>query len=231
MKLERQLNIDNIPYHVVEDRVMLDIDSPGRAQFVIDAGDKPVKERQVVSFTLGYASQDTMRRLFLGYVETVNTIDRRQQLFCRELSAVLYAPLRLDLRHVTMRDVADAIAAKTGLNFAIGDGAYSTKKVANFYNLGNGYQAMQSMARVFGIKNYIWQQQGHGVIYAGSWDDSRWADKAAELPGNLLTDHLSNNSARLVAIPALRPGVKLNGNIVTQVDFSGNQMAVTWKKP
>jgi hypothetical protein len=230
MKLERQLNIDNVPYQVINDRVVLDIDSPGRAQFLIDAGDKPVKEKQVVSFTLGYATQDTMRRLFFGYVETVNTIDRRQQLFCRELSAVLNTPLRLDLRHVTMRDVIDAIQSKTGLDFAVGEGAYSSKKVANFYSIGNGYQAMQSMARVFGIKRYIWQQQGHGVIYAGSWDDSRWADKAAELPSNLLSEHLSNNSARLVAVPALRPGPKLNGNIVSQVDFSGNSMVIVWKE-
>jgi len=230
MKLERQLNIDNVPYHVIDDRVVLDIDSPGRAQFLIDAGDKPVTARQVVSFTLGYARQDTMRRLFYGYVETVNTIDRRQQLFCRELSAVLYAPLPLDLRHVTMREVIDAIQSKTGLDFAVGEGAYSRKKVANFYNLGNGYQAMQSMVRVFGIERYIWQQQGHGVIYAGSWDDSRWADKAADLPGNLLSEHLSNNSARLVAVPSLRPGTQLNGNIVSQVDFSGNGMVIAWKK-
>jgi hypothetical protein len=231
MKLDRQLNINNTPYHVIEDRVLLDLDSPGRAQFLIDAGDKPVAAKQVVSFTLGYAKHDTMQRVFLGFVESVNTVDKRQKLFCRELSAVLYAPLRLDLRHVTMQEVITDIHTKTGLTFSVGDGAYSSKKVANFYNLGNGYQAMQSMARVFGITDYIWQQQGHGVIYAGSWQDSRWADLPIDVPAEMFTEHLSNNSAKLVAIPALRPGVKLNGNIVTKVDFSGNQMVVTWKKP
>ncbi|MEE7625429.1 hypothetical protein V3O24_04585 [Methylobacter sp. Wu8] len=231
MKLDRQLNINNTPYRVIEDRVLLDLDSPGRAQFLIDAGDKPVAAKQVVSFTLGYAKRDTMQRLFLGFVESVNTLDKRQKLFCRELSAVLYAPLRLDLRHVTMQEVIADIHSKTGLTFSVGDGAYSRKKVANFYNLGNGYQAMQSMGRVFGIANYFWQQQGHGVIYAGSWQDSRWADLPIELEGGMFTEHLSNNSAKLVAIPALRPGVKLNGNIVTKVDFSDNQMGVTWKRP
>jgi hypothetical protein len=231
MKLDRQLNINNTPYHVIEDRVLLDLDAPGRAQFLIDAGDKPVAAKQVVSFTLGYAKHDTMQRVFLGFVESVNTVDKRQKLFCRELSAVLYAPLRLDLRHVTMQEVIADIHTKTGLTFSVGDGAYSSKKVANFYNLGNGYQAMQSMGRVFGIDKYFWQQQGHGVIYAGSWQDSRWADLPIELGGEMFTEHLSNNSAKLVAIPALRPGVKLNGNIVTKVDFSGNQMVVTWKKP
>jgi hypothetical protein len=172
-----------------------------------------------------------MQRLFLGFVESVNTVDKRQKLFCRELSAALFAPLRLDLRHVTMHEVITEINIKTGLTFAVGDGAYSSKKVANFYNLGNGYQAMQSMARVFGITDYIWQQQGHGVIYAGSWRDSRYADKPIPVDSTLFTEHLSNNSAKLVAIPALRPGVMMNGNIVTKVDFSGNQMVVTWKKP
>ncbi|MFZ2406157.1 MAG: hypothetical protein WAW41_13545, partial [Methylobacter sp.] len=230
-KLDRQLNINNAPYNVIEDRVLLDLDAPGRAQFVIDAGDKPVEAKQIVSFTLGYAKHDTMQRVFLGYIESVNTMDRRQKLFCRELSAVLYAPLRLDFRHVTMQEVIGEIHTKTGLTFAVGEGEYSSKKVANFYNLGNGYQAMQSMSRVFAITDYFWQQQGHGTIYAGSWQDSRWADLPVELGGEMFTEHLANNSARMVAVPALRPGVKLNGNIVTKVDFSGNQMVVTWKKP
>jgi len=231
MKLDRQLNINNTPYHVIEDRVVLDIDSPGRAQFLIDAADQPVAAKQIVSFTLGYAKHDTMQRVFLGFIEAVNTIDRRQKLFCREFAATLFAPLPLDLRHVTMPEVIAEIHNRTGLTFAVGDGDYSRKKVANFYNLGNGYQAMQSMARVFGIKDYLWQQQGHGTIYAGSWRDSRWADLPIDVPAEMFTDHLSNNSAKLVSIPALRPGVKLNGNIVTQVDFSGNQMVVTWTKP
>lgn len=231
MKLDRQLNINNAPFHVIEDRVVLDLNSPGRAQFLIDAADTPVEAKQIVSFTLGYAKHDTMQRVFLGFIETVNTVDRRQKLFCRELSATLFAPLPLDLRHVTLQEVIAEIHNKTGLTFAVGDGAYSTKKVANFYNLGNGYQAMQSMQRVFGITDYFWQQQGHGVIYAGSWHDSRWSDLPLALPANMFTEHLSNNSAKLVSIPALRPGVLMNGNIVTQVDFSGNQMTVTWKKP
>ena len=231
MKLNRQLNINNVAYNVVEDRVLLDLDSPGRAQFLIDAGDKPVAEKQIVSFTLGYAKHDTMQRVFFGFIEAVNTLDRRQKLFCRELSAALFAPLRLDLRHVTMHEVITEIHNKTGLTFAVGEGAYSSKKVANFYNLGNGYQSMQSMPRVFGIEKYFWQQQGHGVIYAGSWQDSRYADKPIPVDATLFTEHLSNNSAKLVAIPALRPGVMMNGNIVTKVDFSGNQMVVTWKKP
>lgn len=231
MKLDRQLNIGNTPYPVIDDRVLLDLASPGRAQFSIDAGDKPVEAKQVVSFTLGYAKHDTMQRVFLGYIETVNTVDRRQKLFCRELSATLYAPLRLDLRHVTMHEVIAEIHNRTALTFAVGDGEYSNKKVANFYNLGNGYQAMQSMQRVFNIEKYVWQQQGHGVIYAGSWQDSRWADLPIEVPAEMFTEHLSNNSAKLVAIPALRPGVMMNGNIVTKIDFSGNGMEVTWKKP
>lgn len=169
MRLSRQLNINNVSYPVIEDRILLDLDSPGRAQFLIDAGDKPITAKQIVSFSFGYGINDTMQRFFLGFIDTVNTVDRRQQLFCRELSATLFAPLALDLRHVTMLEVITEIHKKTGLTFSIGNGDYSMTKVANFYNLGNGYQAMQSMERVFKIPNYLWQQQGDGVIYAGSW--------------------------------------------------------------
>ncbi|UOA08622.1 hypothetical protein [Methylobacter sp. S3L5C] len=229
MRLSRQLNINNVSYPVIEDRILLDLDSPGRAQFLIDAGDKPITAKQIVSFSFGYGINDTMQRFFLGFIDTVNTVDRRQQLFCRELSATLFAPLALDLRHVTMLEVITEIHKKTGLTFSIGNGDYSMTKVANFYNLGNGYQAMQSMERVFKIPNYLWQQQGDGVIYAGSWDDSRYADKPMTLSTDFFTEHLSN-SAKLAAIPVLRPGVSLNGNIISQIDFSSNHMGLKWKQ-
>src|SRR5664279_2718847 len=100
MKLNRQLNINNGAYQVIEERVILDLDSPGRAQFLIDAGDKPISAKQIVSFSLGYGGQGDMQRLFFGFIDQVNTVDRRQQLFCRELSATLFAPV--SYTHLTL---------------------------------------------------------------------------------------------------------------------------------
>lgn len=230
MKLNRHLYINNTRFHVIEERVKLDLTTPGRAMFLCDSAGSAVQPKQIVSFSIGYSQHDTMQRLFLGFVETVNNVDRRQRIFCRELSAALYSPLRLDLRHVTMQEVIAEIKTKTGQSFSVGAGSYSSTKVANFFSLGNGYQAMQHLEQVFQIPNYIWQQQGHGVIYAGSWDDSRWASKPITLPAQIFNQHLANNSAKLAAIPALRPGVLMNGNIITQLEFTNNQMTLLWKK-
>jgi len=42
------------------------------------------------------------------------------------------------------------------------------------------------------------------------------------------TEQLSSNSASIAAIPALRPGVMLNGNRIKTLEFSGNLMNVSW---
>lgn len=230
MKLLTELQVDNQPYPLIEEQVILDYSTPGRAQFLFDAGGAEVKPHQIVSLCVGYSRHAAMQRLFLGYVETVNAIDKRVKIFCRELSAVLNLPLPLDLRHVTMAEVLQVIGQKTGLQFAPGAGAYTSTKIANFYNLGNGYQALDLMARLFKIDDYFWQQQGEGIVYAGSWADSRWASRAVEIEASMFDEQLSH-SARLAAVPALRPGVKLNGRLVSQVQFSGNRMDIQWKKP
>lgn len=228
MKLISALHVNNVLYPLIEESIQLDLSTPGRAQFVIDAKGAAIAPLQVVSFALGYLQEDTMSRLFFGYVETVTTIDKRTRLFCREFSAALNRPLPLSLRHVNMLEVLTAIAAKTGLNFNAGAGAYNAVKIANFYNLGNGYLALDSLAKIFNIPEYCWQQQGNGVVYAGSWQDSRWSSRAIRLDPALFYDQRSN-SATVVAIPALRPGVKLNDKIIKHLKFSGNHMDIEWK--
>lgn len=228
MKLLQALHINNTLYPVVEEAIQLDLSTPGRAQFVIDTNGQAIQPKQVVSFSLGYVQHDTMSRLFLGYVEKVTTIDKRCRVFCREFSAALNNPLPLALRHVTMVDVLTAISEKTGLNFNAGEGPYHAVKIANFYNMGSGYAALDSLAGVFNIPDYFWQQQGNGVVYAGSWQDSRWSSRSVTLDEALFYDHRSH-SATVVAIQALRPGVKLNGKVIKHVAFAGNHMDIEWK--
>jgi len=228
MKLNRELLVDNKPYPVIDEWVVLSLSTPGRAQFTVDANDQPIKPRQLVAFQIGYTQQKTMSRLFFGYVESVTDIDRRQRLFCRELSAVLNNPLPLNLRHVKLTSVLAEITRLTGLKFSVPDMPYASTHVANFYNLGNGYQALDRIQSVFSIDDYFWQQQGHGVIYVGSWTDSRWSSRAADISPRLF-DQQTNETARVAAIPMLRPGVALNGHRVVDLQFKDNHMEVSWK--
>ena len=205
MKLDRVFMVDNKPYPVIDERVILSLSTPGRAQFTIDANEKLVEPRQLVAFQIGYTQQDNMSRLFLGYVDTVTTIDRRQILFCREFSSVLEKLLPLGLRHVNLKEVLAEITRLTGLKFSVPDLPYANRYVANFYNLGNGYHAMDSIQSVFSIDDYFWQQQGHGVIYVGSWADSRWTDRPAKVPPRMFDQH-GRESARVAAISDVETG-------------------------
>jgi hypothetical protein len=128
-----------------------------------------------------------------------------------------------------MRDVLKEISRITALSFSIPEADYADLQVANFYNIGTGYQAMDLIGRVFNVPDYIWQQQGNGVVFAGSWAQSRWADLGDVVVQDSLFDrHSANESARIAAIPQLRPGVVLNGHRLSRIEFQGNHMVVSW---
>lgn len=230
MKLARTLTITDKTYPLIEERVLLELNGSGRAQFMIDAGGAAIPRFSAIALDIGYTQHDAMSRLFLGYVDQVVKVDaKRVRLFCRELSAILQARLPMELRHPTLVDVLKSVHGATYLNFSIPEKKYSTTKVPHFKNLGNGYQAIDTIGRVFAIDDYIWQQQGNGVVYAGSWADSRWPDRAVEFPESMFKAHLSSQSAEISAVPELRPGAVVNGKRVLKVEFAGNFMALTWK--
>lgn len=78
--------------------------------------------------------------------------------FCRELAAVLANPLPLNLRHVDLHAVLAEVSEQTGLRFRVPDRPYISVKAPFFYNLATGYQAMDSLARVFGILDFTWRR-------------------------------------------------------------------------
>ncbi len=231
MRLNRQLQIGGERYQMSEQRVVLDLHSPGRARFaVVNEGKTPLP-RQIVRFDLGYSHQTAMHRWFTGFVEEVVPVNKsRSRLFCRQLAAGLAGPLPMNLRHVSLHDVLADISRMTGLSFSVPAAGYSDRKVPNFYNLGTGYQAMDLIGRVFQIPDFIWQQQGRGVIYVGSWADSRWAKLAPLTVADQLFDgHSENASARLPAVPQLRPGMVINGQRLTRIEFEDSHMVVSWR--
>lgn len=229
MRLVRQLQVAGNSHHIIDERVKLDLTAPGRAIFTVITPEK-LRAGQLVVFEMGYAGRE-LQRWFIGYtMKVVPQGKDRAKLFCRELDAALKSKLPLYLRHVTLRDVLTTINAEAGLNFATPDAPYAKRQVANFYNLGTGYQTMNMLGRVFKIPDYIWQQQGNGVIYAGSWADSRWGQvKNIVLPDEMFDEVQANNQARLPAMPQLRPGMRLNGNRLTEITFQGNHMELIWK--
>ena len=235
MKLNRVLSINGVAKQLVEERAVLNLSSPGMAQFTLTKTKDDetladvVAKGDLVTLDIGYAKAVANQRLFIGWVNKVQPMDyKRVKILCTELAGALRFNVPLDLRHVTLRDVLAEINKLTGLNFSAPDADYAKRKVANFFNTGSGYQALESIGRVFEIDDYMWQQQG-GIIYVGSWADSRWA--AVDdmiLPEKLFEGHSANEVSTLAAIPALRPGVRINGRLVSRLDFSKNKMTLNW---
>ena len=227
MKLHKELAINGVPYVLVKNEVRLDAKSPGRATFTIQA---PAPVKGLVTLDIGY-NGNTLQRHFIGYVERCTSSNAIEQvLFCRELAAILANPLPLNLRHADLSTVLTEINQKTGLSFRVPDKAYAKVKAPFFYNLAAGYQAMDSLPRVFGITDFMWQQQGDGEVFVGSWADSFFGTRSPlQLPVDLFNDYQNNQSAMIAALPGLRPGASINqGERITQVTLSGNQMAIRW---
>ena len=228
MKLHKVLTIAGKPYPLVSDEVRLDLRSPGRATFTVKA---EAAVRGLVMLDLGY-NESALQRHFIGHVERSTAANSQQQvLFCRELTSVLALPLPMNLRHVDLHQVLAEISARTGLRFRVPDQAYAKVKAPFFYSLAAGYQAMDSLARVFDIPDFIWQQQGDGEVFVGCWADGYWGARAPlQLPVELFDGYQGNQSATVAALPGLRPGASINqGERVTAVTFAGTQMAIRWK--
>ncbi len=226
MKIIKTLTVDHKPYGLVTDDVRIELCSPGRSIFVV-LSDHTLSG--IVALKIGWSDSETYS-WFIGYIENSVTIDQQQQkLFCRELTATLNRPISLGLRHVSVKDVLTELSELTSINYATPKANYIYQQSPYFYHIGGGYQAMDAIGRVYGIKQYIWQQQGDGSVYVGSWQDSRWADKPVQIPDNLFTQHMSTNSASLPMTPALRPGVRFNRGIVDAVQLSAESMVISWK--
>lgn len=228
MKLDKLLTIGQKAYTLADDEVVLEANSAGRASLTIDTEGDEIKPFTAMSLDIGYSQHGHASRFFVGYIESVNPRDRRSSLlFCRELPGVLAKPLPLSLRHPTMRDVLTAMHEKTGLNFAVPSSDYATAKIPHFQNIGSGYHALEHVGKAFKVGDFFWQQQADGVIFCGSWDDSPWPDREVELPDEWFTDQYAK-TAKIPALPSLRPGAILNGQRVKLVTLMGNFMGVEW---
>ncbi|WP_100633120.1 hypothetical protein [Pseudomonas qingdaonensis] len=228
LKLHKVLAINGEPIALVKEDVRLELRSPGRASFTVQAS-APLKG--LVTLDIGY-NDSTLQRHFIGYVERCTPANSLQQvLFCRELAAILANPLPLNLRHGDLRGVLEEVSKQTGLKFRVPDKPYTRVKAPFFYSLATGYQAMDSLARVFSIDDLVWQQQGNGEVFVGSWADSFFGARAPlQLPTELFEGYQDNQSALVAALPGMRPGATINqGERVTSVTLAGTQMALKWK--
>ncbi|MBI9080464.1 MAG: hypothetical protein JEY79_12075 [Pseudodesulfovibrio sp.] len=228
MKLRKTFYINDEQVKLVNEDVRLSLYSPGRAVFQVQHT-KPLSGH--VRLEVGYSTQDKDQVYFIGVIRDSQTVDNGQQrLRCRELTSVLYTRLPAALRHPTLQDVVQWYTDRTGLTFVVPDKAYAERRVPNFYTLGNGFHGLNSLGAIFGIENYIWQQQGDGSVFVGSWNDSRWATRPVVIPEEQFTKVTATGAKKAAVMPQLRPGAFLNEQYLVNVQLTGHEMVTTCEK-
>lgn len=224
MKLHKHLTIAGKPVALIQEDIRLQLKTPGRASFAIT---ETAAVSGIVIFSMGYA-RNALQQYFVGYIESSVPVNNEQQtIFCRELTAVLKQPWPVALQNISLQKFLETMASKTGLKFVTADNNYSTKTVSRIYSWANGYQLLDSLGELFNIDQFIWQQQGDGSVYVGSWSDSFWSDKPVTIATKFQMES-GLNKLTIGTLPRIRPGVLFNGNYVVEVQQKDNQMTITW---
>ena len=227
MKQHHQLTIAGQSYRLISRDIRRSLNTPARASFTV-AGKVP--ETGMVTYGFGFsggAGQIDYRPWFLGYMEKVTLDAQHSTLFCRDLAAALIHDLPLSLRNVTMVEVLAAITQQTGLPFMLPDAPYTQHKAAHFCSLGSGLLALHSMGNVFKIPQCQWQQLTNGKIYLGAAQHAPWHNKKVSLPTHLFSQQQANQSARIAPMPAIRPGISINGKPIQGVILQ-EDMIIKW---
>ena len=226
MKLVKRLFVGNKETPLESENIVLDLDSPGRAAFVVKS-QTPLKG--LVAFEMGYQNKPV--RYFLGFIERDQFQSQGyRRLFCRELAAALSYNTPLSQRHATVKTVLDEVAAQKGLDFVFPNQAYVETKIPHFFNTGTGYQLLDNLGRAAQIPDFVWQQQGNGQIFVGAFKDSFWFGKPIPIPDEFTEGAAAGKQFNMPAAPNVRPGALFSNKQITRVQFSDSNMAVTWKR-
>lgn len=216
MKLIKKLYINGEPVEFSDDDIRLFSMRSGKASFTVFSSE-PLTG--IVQFVLGYEGRKTYN-YFFGYItDSIKQNKDIQIIKCDELIGALKSYFPITLENVTLKEIIAYCAEETGLSFIVPDKAYSKTKVSQFYNIASGYNALDSLGEIFNIDDYVWYQQGDGKVFAGSWNDSYFANKELPIDSTLFDDFTSTNSAKIAVQPYLRPLVSLNGQRVNSVQM------------
>lgn len=210
--------------HVAEHHLSFSDESPARAKIVIKGEASP---NQLIAIELGWG--DSVHRCFTGFIERIApSVSGYSTLFCRELSAILYRPLNIALRHPTLHQILSNVTTKTGIQFVVPDKAYSQTQIPCYYSVGNGYYLLDNLGLAFNISSFYWQQMGNGQVFVGSWNDSRWASAPVYIPSKLLIPTSSPKKFKVPCMPQLKPSIVVNSAKLSAVSHTGTETELEW---
>lgn len=206
--------------------IVLKAKTPGTCQITVKQTDN-IKKFAKVTVDMGWGT--IIDRVFSGYVERIMHAENGFViLFCRELAAALNYKFNIMLRHPTLKQVLTELTKQSGIEFVIPEQAYAQTSIPCFYSDSTGYAVLDNIGRAFKINDFIWQQQGNGKVFVGSYSDSFWFDKNIEIPKQLLTGQQAARTATMPAAPMIRPNVTANGERISTIEFIETNMNISW---
>ncbi|WP_312156363.1 hypothetical protein [Lelliottia nimipressuralis] len=182
---------------------------------------------QLVRLDLGMG--DTTYRWFTGFVERCGPAENGyKRLFVRELVGALQMKCALSLQHPTLREVCDALGQITGLTITTPERDYAAARIPHFKSAGTGYLAVEGLGAAFSVPDFCWYQLPDGSVFVGSYADSRFAGMPVSLPEEYASSGAAGNSIQMGLVPAIRPGVVVNGQRITKVEATNSEMRLSW---
>lgn len=225
MKPVITLRIGEQVVSVADLHLMLELSACGRG-FITALTDSDCTG-QVVRLDMGY--NERVYRWFTGFVERSQPAENgTQRLFVREMVGIFERNWPLSKQHPTLRSITDALTASAGLAFSLPAAGYVDSPVPHFTHSGGGYQILNNLGRVFSVPDYVWFQYPDGTIYTGSYADCRFAASPVEIPDEFIKTAAAGNTWTLAGIPAIRPGVIVNGRRITTVRMENDTMTLGW---
>lgn len=216
--------VDGVNVSIKDHWVILQAATPGTCQIKVN---EKVNKLSQVAVDLGWGKM--IDRVFFGYVERAMPSENGwYTLFCREFSAALSFNFSVMLRHPTLKQVLDELTKQSGIQFVIPNKAYTETSIPCFYCDSSGYAILDNIGRAFRINDFIWQQQGNGKVFVGSYADSFWQDKPISIPSKLMTGHQSGKTATMPAAPMIRPNVTANDERIQKVEFKETNITISW---
>lgn len=227
MKPIKRLYLSSDPVHMVDCNIVLELNACGRG-FITASTEKDYTGK-MVRVDVGY--DGLVLRWFTGYVERSQPADNGTcRLFVRELIGVFDKLWPCSFQHPTLRQITDWITEQSGLSVAPpASAAYADKPIPHFTHSGTGYQLFASLGRAFSITDYVWYQLPDGAVFTGAAAHSLFAGKPVEIPHEFSQDNAGGNSMVVPMIQSLRPGVEVNGQRLSLVRLTNDDMTITWQ--
>lgn len=225
MKIIKTVRLNGQEVELASEKIVKELNNSGRGFITVKADFATVG--QEVEIDVG--EHDHYFAFFKGFVEREHEESNGyKRLFIRELVALFERPLPYSVRHVTLADVCEWLAKKTGLSFRYGKNSYSTTPTPYFASYGNGYQLLNSLGRVFNIPNYIWKQYADGVIYVGAWEDCSQSEEGWEID-NRETNAQSSGLLQIPINAEIDTGSIVNEKRVNKITLEGDFMTLEWE--